>query len=533
MASRRRRWVIVATLGAIAVTLLLAVLVALAGRVSFSSEIVRQRAVTMLADRLKADVHLGEITVRFFPRVRVKGTHLEIRHRGRRDVPPLISVATFTVDADLPGLWRKRIDRVDVKGLAIQIPPRPRESEHSVGDAEAQIAAAAPEITSSVAVQDIVVNELVADEAKLVIIPRRPDKRPKVWDMHELRVRNVGIGREMPFHTILTNAVPPGQIDTSGSFGPWHAEEPGFTAINGHFTFERADLGFFKGIAGMLSAHGTYGGALGRIEVHGETETPDFTVAVGGHPVPLSTKYHAVVDGTDGDTALERIDATFLNTSLVARGGVFDVKGAGGRLVTLDIDIEEGRLEDVMQLAVNTPKPPMTGAIHLQTKFDLPPGDKDVVEKLRLDGRFAIKQGRFTNPDVQQKIVELSRRASGNKGVKKETAAPPSVASDFSGRFTLDNGVLALPAVTFDVPGAAVRLAGRYGLESETIAFAGNLFMDAKISQTTTGWKSLLLKVVDPIFRRDGRTVIPIRISGTRNQPSFGLDVRRVFNRDG
>ena len=40
-----------------------------------------------------------------------------------------------------------------------------------------------------------------------------------------------------------------------------------------------------------------------------------------------------------------------------------------------------------------------------------------------------------------------------------------------------------------------------------------------------------MLKVVDPLFRKDGRTVIPIKISGTRNEPSFGLDARRVFGR--
>jgi hypothetical protein len=345
--------------------------------------------------------------------------------------------------------------------------------------------------------------------------------------MHELRVRNVGVGQEMPFETILTNAVPPGRIDTGGAFGPWNADDPGLTPLDGRFTFDRADLGFFKGISGILSAHGSYGGALGRIDVHGETDTPDFTVKVGGHPVPLRTKYHAIVDGTNGDTALEQIDATFLNTSLTARGGVFDVEGVSGRLVTLQVTIDEGRLEDVMRLAVNTERPPMTGALHLETKFDLPPGDRDVVEKLLLDGRFAIRDGRFTNPDVQKRIVELSRRASGTK----EPPATTGVDSDFSGRFLLGNGVLALPAVAFDVPGAAVRLSGRYNLRQETLAFAGDLYMDAKISQTTTGWKSLLLKIVDPLFRREGRTVVPIKISGVRSKPSFGLDVGRVFNR--
>ena len=81
------------------------------------------------------------------------------------------------------------------------------------------------------------------------------------------------------------------------------------------------------------------------------------------------------------------------------------------------------------------------------------------------------------------------------------------------------------------MPGAIVELSGQYSLTREILAFNGSLFMDAKVSQTTTGWKSLMLKVVDPMFRKDGRTVIPIKIGGTRDEPSFGMDARRVFRR--
>ena len=49
----------------------------------------------------------------------------------------------------------------------------------------------------------------------------------------------------------------------------------------------------------------------------------------------------------------------------------------------------------------------------------------------------------------------------------------------------------------------------------------------------TTGYKSLLLKPIDLIFKRDGGgSAIPIRITGTRREPAFGLDKGRVFNRD-
>ena len=248
---------------------------------------------------------------------------------------------------------------------------------------------------------------------------------------------------------------------------------------------------------------------------------------VSGHTVPLKTKYRAIVDGTNGDTTLERIDATFLKTSLVAKGGVYDVEGVNGRLVTLDVDMPAGRLEDIMRMAGKTSQSPMTGGLRLRTRFDLPPGDVDVVDKLKLDGAFTIDDGRFTNAEVQQKINELSRRATA----KKSGQAPRTVASHFSGRFGLADGRLALSTLTFNVPGAIIDLSGHYSLRSETLAFTGSLFMDANVSQTTTGWKSLMLKAADPLFRKNGRTIIPIKISGTRSAPSFGLDVRRVFGR--
>jgi hypothetical protein len=510
--SRRRLWIFVAaflgilTVGAITLAL----------SIPFTSETLRKRVVETLSDRLDAEVELGDLTLRVLPALHADGTDLRIRHKGRRDVPPLISIDKFTVDADLLGLWRNHVAHVNLDGLDIQIPPR----DHDPDDDQDADDGDSPE-------RDIVIDELVADEATLTILPRKAGKRPKVWHMHELHMQSVGALTKMPFRSVLTNAVPPGQITTTGSFGPWKKVDPGLTPLDGIFTFENADLGVFKGISGILSAHGSYGGKLERIDVNGETDTPNFMVKVSGHTVPLKTKYRAIVDATNGDTTLERIDATFLKTSLVAKGGVYDVEGVHGRLVTLDIDMPSGRLEDIMRLAVKTSQPPMTGGLRLRTTFDLPPGDVDVVDKLKLDGAFTIDDGRFTNAEVQQKINELSRRASA----REPEAAPQKVASDFSGRFELAGGQLALSTLTFNVPGAIIELSGQYSLTREALAFNGSLFMDAKVSQTTTGWKSLVLKVVDPLFRKDGRTVIPIKISGTRNAPSFGMDVRRVFRR--
>jgi hypothetical protein len=214
---------------------------------------------------------------------------------------------------------------------------------------------------------------------------------------------------------------------------------------------------------------------------------------------------------------------------VVARGAVLDgPPGQHGRTVTLDVDMPKARIEDVMYMVVKAAKPPMKGALKLTTKLVIPPGTSDVIRRLQLNGHFDIHHATFTNYDVQGRIVELSRRGRGNPADQ----ARPQVASDFNGRFIQRNGVLTLEELRFDVPGARVTLNGRYGLEAETIDFKGNLLLDAKVSQTVTGFKSLLLRLADPLFSRPGGgSSIPIKIEGTRTNPKFGLDMSRVFKR--
>jgi hypothetical protein len=63
-------------------------------------------------------------------------------------------------------------------------------------------------------------------------------------------------------------------------------------------------------------------------------------------------------------------------------------------------------------------------------------------------------------------------------------------------------------------------------LRSEQLNFVGEARLDAKLSQMTTGVASRLLKVVDPFFRKNGATVIPIKIEGTRAQPHVSLNFK-------
>jgi hypothetical protein len=160
----------------------------------------------------------------------------------------------------------------------------------------------------------------------------------------------------------------------------------------------------------------------------------------------------------------------------------------------------------------------------------LPAGDADVIDRLQLEGSFQLAQARFTNLNVQRQITTLSRRGRGEE--TDEGAAQERVVSNLRGRFALRNARLSFSELAFQVPGSIVRLSGTYDLRSETLDFSGELLTDATLADMTSGVKSLLARAAQPFFRRPGGgSRLPIRISGARAKPQFGLDMGRVFRR--
>jgi hypothetical protein len=539
---RRSFWILVSVAGFLVVLTMMFI-----AAVPLSSDTLRHRIIRTLSDKLDSDVELGDLHLRVWPGMRAEGTDLRIRRRGAAEsIPPLITVKSFHVDASILGLMRKHVDHVLLTGLDINIPPKPerqqQEAIRAQREQEEQSKGQRAEGTSGQTPEEkkndplkaggVVLDRVDTDNARLIIIPDKEGKQPKVWAIHHLTMHDMGAVRPWPFQATLTNGVPPGEISVDGDFGPWDRNEPGDTKLDGDFSLAKADLSVFKGISGTLSSKGSFNGTLDEIHTTGETDTPDFMIKVGGHAFRLQTKYQALIDGTNGDTRLETIDASFLGSHLIAKGAVLDApKGQHGRTVSLDVDMDKARVEDVMTMAVNTPTPPMAGGLRLTTKFLLPPGETDVSERLRLDGRFTIARAKFTSPEVQAKIDDISRRARG----KVEQATQESVMSDFQGHFKLADGKLALPDLTFAVPGAKVQLAGYYALKPESLEFKGQALLDAQVSETVTGWKKWIMKPADTIFKQlDGTgSLIPIKITGSRKEPKFGLDVKAVLKRRG
>ena len=228
--------------------------------------------------------------------------------------------------------------------------------------------------------------------------------------------------------------------------------------MGGTYCFHDADLGTIKGIGGILSSQGGYQGTLDKIVVDGKTDTPDFQVKISGHKVPLHTEFHAIVDGTDGDTYLQPVKAHFLHSFLTARGYVVRVQGEPGRHVYLDVAMDQARIEDLLRLGVRTDPPVMEGQVKLHTKLDLPPGPQDVAHRLRLQGNFAIVNGRFSSDKIQNRIDELSLRSQGQVELPTQQQRDGKLAlvhSQMRGDFTLADASLNLSNLHYDIPGAS------------------------------------------------------------------------------
>src|SRR5208337_1655920 len=188
----------------------------------------------------------------------------------------------------------------------------------------------------------------------------KPGKLPLEFAIAHIKLTHVRPDKPMQFDAELTNPRPAGKILTSGSMGPWSVEDPGETPVAGSYRFDHADLSVFKGIAGILSSTGKYEGVLRDLVVDGQTDTPDFRLTHFGTALSLHTVFHAHVDGTNGDTLLQPVDATLGQSHFTAEGKIVRVPAGalpdgaarpGGHEISLKVNVDRGRMEDFLRLA--------------------------------------------------------------------------------------------------------------------------------------------------------------------------------------
>ncbi len=522
--------------GSLLAILFIAILIAGDIVLHHAGPILKSEVVETLSTRFDSRVELAQFQVSAVRGFEVSGAGLKLYPNHLPMTEPLIQVDRFSFHAMN---WRQLlktplyINRVQVSGLEIHLPPKNERA--NMPHLQSQSGSGSSGGGSGSGIR-ILVGQILVDQARLVFANSNPSKVPLTFVIHQLTLQSVGPGRAMKFHATLVNPKPLGNIDSTGDFGPFDAESPGDTPVDGRYSFTHADLSTIKGIGGMLASTGSYSGRLSSIAVDGETTTPDFSLSTANHPMPLKTRFHAIVDGTNGDTHLEPVDAWLGQTHIVASGDVTHVPGQKGRDIRLSFTEGPGRIQDLLELAVKSTQPLMTGQVEIHASFNIPPGDQSVVDKLELKGTFSLDDIHFTSDKIQNKVDELSLRGQGKpKLAEQESDAlkngnPPQgtaadIASQMRGNFTLGDGKIDISPLNYRVPGAEVELNGTYGLDGETLDFAGTARLDAHVSQMVTGWKSWLLKPVDPIFAKNGAgTQVPVKITGTRTSPQIGLN---------
>ncbi len=467
-----------------------------------------------LRETFPSNITIDHFATSFFPHPGCKAQGVKFRSLSSRpDAPPVATIGTLIIQASYADLLFRphHISKVILEGLRIQVPP--------LGDAG--------KFTGGYANSAMSIGEVVAN-GTLLDIARAGGNPPLRFHIHDLNLASVSANGGMNYSVRMSNPEPPGEIQSVGHFGPFHAASPGETPVSGKYSFDHADLSVFHGIAGMLFSEGTFSGPLKNVNVQGTTNVPDFEVVRTEHAGPLTTRFDAQVNGLNGDVALTSVKASYLNTAISAKGTVAGKEGVDGKFTSLDFVVHDGRIQDLLRLFVHGKRPPMDGTTSMQAHVTVPPEGEPFLEELALQGDFDIRDGHFEKPERQESVNRLSATARGDKKAAQEEAHDNPADNVFSytqSHVDVHNGVASFADLEFTLPGADARMHGTYNLLNEKVDLHGSLKMDAKFSQSTSGIKALFAKVLDPFLDKKHGSVVPVVVDGSYRRPHFGIDL--------
>jgi hypothetical protein len=511
------RWRWLAVIGVLAVALASTGLILLARHWPFSS----QRVIEALQDDFHGTVTFSRFHKSFFPHPGcvAEGAAL-VRPGAAAGSPPFVSAQKFIIRAHYMDFLLRPgyVSHIELQGLQIHVPPR------------GSTPAAPPDQNPS----STRVGEVVANNAVLEIA--RKAGKPLRFEIHRLTLNSVSHKEGFSYDSDFLNALPPGEIQSRGHFGPWNSPDPGQTPVSGTYKFEHAYLGVFNGVDGVLSSHDSFQGTLAQVETRGSVDIPDFKVRRAGRSSPIESRFHSFVNALNGDVGLEHVETAIVKTNVLARGSVKGSPGRRGKVTSLDLNVSDGRIQDVLRLFIREPRSPIIGTISFRAHVTIPPEGRPFEQEVVLAGDFGIEDGRFTKAETQKKVDDLSERASGKKAADKDQERSKGddddedssrVISDLKGHVVLRDGVATLTNISFSVPGAVAYMHGTFNLLNQKIDFHGTLKTDAEFSKVGGGGiKSVFLKPFDAIFKKKPKgSEIPVKLTGTYAHPQAGLEI--------
>jgi hypothetical protein len=472
----------------------------------------------MLEDLLASKVTFTGYHRTYFPKPGFVATGITMRRNSAPNLPALGHVDTLVVQ----GTWsdlimlRQRVELVDITGLHVIIPPIGSKENHEDFPSGSGEDFEGPEMM----IERFVVHESLLDISRI-------DGRRLSFAIKQLEIRNLHKGEALTYAVDMQNAIPTGHILARGGMGPINGRDFSSTPVSGNFAFTEVNLHDVGEISGSLNARGVFKGTLSSMEVETSTETRHFSVS-DGKPIPLEGTLRGTLSGSNGDLDIHAIDLKIRETRIHAVGSI---KG-NPRLTNLDITVEHGRVEDVMQPFIHDDVP-MTGTVWLRSHAYVgPPGD-GFMERLRITGELDVPAERLTDRNTERDLSAFSERAQGNRtpdtGVdsdKEPTDPAKDVVSSLQGAVRIENGVASTSRLVFKVPGAQTTMAGTFCFHGEVAHLTGNLKMNTDISHTATGFKSVMLKPLAPFFKKkNAGAVVPIAVTGTPGHYRVSQDI--------
>jgi hypothetical protein len=438
----------------------------------------------------------------YFPDPGFVADGLTLRRNSAPNLPPVGSVTHLEVK----GRWidllllRDRIRLVSADGLHVVIPP--------VGSA-ANKEDFPPGSSNDFTGPTTIVEQLDLQNATLDIL--RVNGGRYRFPIRRLLIGNLHAGETISYLLDMQNAKPSGSIQAHGSFGPLLANQLDKTPVSGEFAFTSVNLSEIQGLTGTFSATGQFTGRLADIEARAQSTTPDFAVG-NGQRTPVDAITHCAVDALTGDVILEAVDLHTGRTVMHVEGAI-----AGAQKITnINLLVRNGRVEDLLRPFI-TGQSPVKGTVALHGHAFLAPATRGATffQRLKVEGAFDVPGERFTDHGNENNLTAFSERAQG-KSAGRDSPPEEGVLSNVTATVSIRNGIAHMSPLTFEVPGAVVRLNGTFDLQSQDVHMSGDLRMQSDISHVTTGFKSLLLKPLAPFFKKkNAGAVVPIALTGS------------------
>ncbi len=482
----------------------------------------QSRVETALQKEIGKPLQIGSFRATFLPLGYVVE---DVKFVDSKNGDTPIAVRKFTVIASYADLlfMRKSLQQVAINGLHMAVPLTPTASQQEKGSSHPT----APRFSS--------IGEIKMDDSVIEFSSTGTQEEPFQEEPFKVVIRsatlqNMNRHSSSPFRAELVINEPSGMIHATGRLGPWNWNDAGQTSLAGSFTFSQANLDTVGDMKGSFNAEGKFDGPLHRLSCYGHVEIPQFGTAQGRYTLPLSTIFHATVNGLNGDTVLNDVQSRLNRTVIRSQGEIKGKERQVGKTAHLHLIVDEGQVDDFLLLVTRSPQPSMTGAISLQADVDIPANNLGFLQKLKLQGDFGMSGSRFTKASTQSPINHLSKSAEG-LSKDEEIQDPTIVLSDIKGHVSAQNGIASLSHLSFVIPGANANMAGTYNLLDKTVHLDGTLKTTGKLSDATSGWKAGFTKLLSPFLKKHSVTVVPFKITGTAQNSHFMLDLARKQRR--